>query len=117
MATNELVEQPARAIGDWTRRLAPAQSFCITTMRSVNADRQGVFHALTIPKYIETWLSAPGALAGRTVVCRRDNFFPLAIPARRADGPGFFVHTRYAGEANCCLRGDTTSLLREVRVW
>ena len=25
MATNELVEQPARAIGDWTRRLALEQ--------------------------------------------------------------------------------------------
>jgi hypothetical protein len=64
MATNELVTQPVRAIGD---RLALEQSFCINATRSVNADRQRVFHALTVPEYIETWFSAPGALAGRTV--------------------------------------------------
>ena len=75
MAANELVEQPVRAIGD---RLTLKQSFCINAMRSVSADRQRVFHALTVPEYIETWFSAPGALTGRTVVCRRDNFFSIS---------------------------------------
>src|SRR5258708_35397441 len=78
MATNKLVEQPARAIGNRTRHLALEQSFCITAMRSVNADRQRVFHALTVPEYVETWFSAPGALIGRTVVCRRDDFFSIS---------------------------------------
>ena len=77
MATNELVQQPAHAIGDRTRRLALGQSFSITAMRSVNADRR-VFHALTVPEYIETWFSAPGARIGRTVACRRGNFFSLS---------------------------------------
>jgi uncharacterized protein YndB with AHSA1/START domain len=75
MATNELVEQPARAIGDRTRRQALEQRFYITAMRSMNADRQRVFHALTVSEYIETWFSAPGALTGSTIACRRDNFF------------------------------------------
>ena len=78
MAPNELVEQPAVAIGDQTRRLARERSFCVTAIRSVNADRQRVFHALTIPEYIETWFSAPDALTGRTVVSRRDNFFSIS---------------------------------------
>jgi uncharacterized protein YndB with AHSA1/START domain len=47
-------------------------------MRSVNADRQRVFHALTIPEYIEIWFSAPGVLTGHTVVCRRDDFFSIS---------------------------------------
>jgi uncharacterized protein YndB with AHSA1/START domain len=76
MATNELTEQPSRATGDWTDRLE--QSLCITAMRSVNADRQRVFLALTVPEYIETWFSAPGALAGLTVVCRSDDFFSIS---------------------------------------
>jgi len=78
MATNEFVVQRARAISDRTRCLALEQSVCITIMRNVNADRKRVFHALTIPEYIETWFSAPGALTGRTVVCRRDNFFSIS---------------------------------------
>ena len=66
------------AIGDRTRRLALEQSFCIIAARSVNADRQRVFHALTIPEYIETWISVPGALTGRTLVCRRDDSFSIS---------------------------------------
>jgi uncharacterized protein YndB with AHSA1/START domain len=77
MDTNELVEQPARAIGDWTRRLPLEQRFCITAMRSVSADRQRVFYALTLPEYIETWFSAPGTLIGRTVVSRWDDLFSI----------------------------------------
>jgi uncharacterized protein YndB with AHSA1/START domain len=34
----------------------PALSFNV----SVNADRRRVFHLLTIPEYMETWLSVPG---------------------------------------------------------
>jgi uncharacterized protein YndB with AHSA1/START domain len=78
MATNELVEQSAHAIGDWIGRLALEQSCCIAALRSVNADRQRMFYALTVPEYIETWFSAPGILIGRTVVCRRDRFFSIS---------------------------------------
>jgi uncharacterized protein YndB with AHSA1/START domain len=85
MATNELVEQPAHAIGEQTRRLAPETSFCIAAMRSVNADRQRVFHALTLPEYIETWFSAPGALIDRTVVSRWDEFFSISYSSARSE--------------------------------
>jgi uncharacterized protein YndB with AHSA1/START domain len=78
MATNELVQQPSHAIGDRTGRLALGQSFSITAMRSVNADRQRVFLVLTVPEYIEKWFSAPGARIGRTVACRRGNFFSIS---------------------------------------
>ena len=85
MATNEFLGQPVRAIGDRARRLPPEQSFCITTMRRLNADRQRVFHALTVPEYIETWFSAPGALMGRTVVCRRDDFFSISYSSTESE--------------------------------
>jgi hypothetical protein len=72
MATNELVEHPARATGVRSRRISLEHHFCITAMKNVNADCQKVFHALTLPEYIETWRPTPGALIGRTAGCRRD---------------------------------------------
>jgi len=37
-------------------------------MASVNADRNRIFQALTVPEYIEAWFSAPGSIEGRTEV-------------------------------------------------
>ena len=54
-------------------------------MRHVNADRQRVFHALTVPEYIETWFSAPEALIGRTVVCRRGDFFSISYSCAESE--------------------------------
>lgn len=78
MGPNKSLAQLTRAIGHRTRFLPFEQSFCITAMRHVNADRQRVFHALTVPEYIETWFSAPGALIGRTAVCRKDDCFSIS---------------------------------------
>ena len=78
MAANKFAEQPTRAVDDRTCRSPLEQSSCVTAMKRVNADRRRVFHALTVPEYIETWFSAPGALIGRTVVCRRDDSFSIS---------------------------------------
>jgi uncharacterized protein YndB with AHSA1/START domain len=72
MATNELVAQPALAISDRTRHLG------ITAMRSANADRLRVFHALTVPEYIK--------LIGCTAVCRREDFYTISY-SRAESGP------------------------------
>ena len=93
MATDELLEQPAYATGDQSCRLPFEQSFCITAMRSVHADRQRVFHALTLPEYIETWFSAPGVLIGRTAVYRSDDFFSISYSC--AEGGQFKILCLY----------------------
>jgi uncharacterized protein YndB with AHSA1/START domain len=77
MSTNNFVSYPACLLDNPKHQLSPEQSSCIFTMRSVSADRQRIFHALTVPEYIETWFSAPGALISRTVVRRKDDFFSI----------------------------------------
>ena len=77
MGTNQFVSYPACVLDDPKHRLPPEQRSCIFTMRSVSADRQRIFHALTVPEYIETWFSAPGILTNRTVVHRRDDLFSI----------------------------------------
>jgi uncharacterized protein YndB with AHSA1/START domain len=93
MARDGLLEQPAYATGDQICRLPFERSFCVTAMRSVHADRQRVFHALTLPEYIETWFSAPGTLIGRTVVHRRDDFFSISYCC--AESGQFKIHCSY----------------------
>jgi|ERR1700739_1889674 len=85
MDTNKFVSHPACVLDDPIRRISPEQRLCILKMRSVNADRQRIFHALTVPEYIETWFSAPGALTNRTVVRRRDDFFSIAYSCAESE--------------------------------
>jgi uncharacterized protein YndB with AHSA1/START domain len=65
-----------------SRQLPLKPGFSIAVMRRVNADRQRVFHALTVPEYIETWFSVPGSLIGRTFVWRRDELVSISYSCR-----------------------------------
>ena len=65
-------------IGDRIYRRPLEESFCITAMKRINADRRRVFHALTVPEYIEAWFSAPGLLIGQTMACRWDRFLSIS---------------------------------------
>jgi len=84
MITNELVGPPARFTSYPAPQLALEQGFRITAMKRMNADRERVFNAFTVPEYIETWFSAPGALAGRTVVWSRDNFLSISYSCEQS---------------------------------
>jgi uncharacterized protein YndB with AHSA1/START domain len=82
MSTNEFVEQSMHVINRRSRQLPLKPGFSIAVMRRVNADRQRVFHALTVPEYIETWFSVPGSLIGRTFVWRRDELVSISYSCR-----------------------------------
>src|SRR5579863_3994281 len=68
MRITTFAQPPARVTRGWKSNSTNEPSFCISVMKSLNADRQKIFQAVTVPEYIETWLSPPGALAGSTAV-------------------------------------------------
>lgn len=84
MSTDNLVRQPGTPIHEW-RASAPAeQSFSVSVIKSVNADRQRIFQALTLSEYIEAWFSAPDALPGHMIVAASPA--TISISYSRFDG-------------------------------
>jgi uncharacterized protein YndB with AHSA1/START domain len=68
MSTSELVIQPIsgyRASGMQHSEEVPAT---VSFTRSIHADRQRLFQALTVPEFIEAWFCAPDAAKGTTEV-------------------------------------------------
>lgn len=54
--------------GEWT----------VAMSVDVNADARRIFHALTVPEYLEAWVSMPGREAGATIVAaERANGYSL----------------------------------------
>jgi uncharacterized protein YndB with AHSA1/START domain len=85
MSTSTFAENTVHRIREW-KEFAPAiQPHSISAMTSVRADRHRIFQALTVPEYIETWFSAPGAIAGRTDVVARQDFFSISYTSRLGD--------------------------------
>lgn len=71
MSTHVLPQRPAlrRNYGGAFRSTNNAWDVAITV--SVNADRHRIFHALTVPEYMETWICLPGAQSNHNVAVTR----------------------------------------------
>jgi len=77
MSTNALAGSSMRTIREWKKCLPTERLFSISAMTSVNADRNRIYQALTVPEYIEAWLSVPSAIAGRTGVMAGETSFSI----------------------------------------
>jgi uncharacterized protein YndB with AHSA1/START domain len=99
--TNCMLRQNARPITDsFTNivlpvrpRVVPQQAFWTVHLEtSVRAEIRRLFHALTAPEYIETWLSFPGHPAGcGNVATKSENDFLIdhmceGVPTTRISG-------------------------------
>lgn len=78
MNSNVFVANHVSAIREWKSYPLTEHPLSISAMTSVNADRHRIYQALTLPEYVEAWFSAPGAIAGRTAVFARENFFSIS---------------------------------------
>lgn len=78
MSTNAITGSSVRTIREWKRRLPTEHLSGISAMTSVNADRNRIYQALTVPEYIEAWLSIPCAIAGRTGVIAGEDSFSIS---------------------------------------
>jgi len=78
MSTNALAGNPARTIREWKRCLPTEHPFGISATTSVNADRNRIYQALTVPEYVEAWFSVPCAIAGRTGVFAGEDSFSIS---------------------------------------
>jgi len=87
-----LAQPPAHVIRGWKSNTSNELPFCISVMNSMNADRQRIFQAVTVPEYIETWLSPPGALDGTTVFASEDS---LSITYRGAENERSRIFCQY----------------------
>lgn len=93
MRVSAVAQPPAPDIRGWKSNSPNELPFRISVMKSVNADRQRIFRAVTVPEYIETWLSPPGALAGSTAVFASED--SLSISYCGADGNRFRILCLY----------------------
>ena len=77
MSTNTFQRIPVGVIREWKGYSPTVEPLSISVMASVNADRNRIFQALTVPEYIEAWFSAPGAIGGRTQVFSAADFLSI----------------------------------------
>ena len=89
MSTSNLItESTGLAVCEWKEpALANAE---ISLCRSVNADRQRLFQALTVCEYIEAWFSPPDALAGTTSVFITPGAFSISYRELRGTWCRFY---------------------------
>jgi uncharacterized protein YndB with AHSA1/START domain len=68
MSTCNLVAHDERVSQKWVERVPLGQATHVTVVRSVNADRNRLFQALSLCEYIDAWFVAPGSVPGSTSV-------------------------------------------------
>lgn len=78
MSTNVLVRNPVSTIPQWKSYPLAENPFTVSATTSVNADRNRIYQALTVPEYVEAWFHAPGAIAGRTAVSAGQSSFSIS---------------------------------------
>lgn len=78
MSTNTFQRIPVGVIREWRRYSPTIEPLSISVIASVNADRNRIFQALTVPEYIEAWFSVPGAIEGRTQVFSAADFLSIS---------------------------------------
>jgi hypothetical protein len=68
MSTCNLVALDESVSQKWVERAPLGQATHVTVIRSVNADRNRLFQALSLGEYIDAWFVAPGSVPGSTSV-------------------------------------------------
>ena len=85
MSTHTFPGIPVGAVREWKRYSPTVEPLSISAMTSVNADRNRIFQALTVPEYIEAWFSAPEAIGGRTEVFAAADFLSISYSCSRGE--------------------------------
>lgn len=78
MSTSNFVARYERLPLEWVRRTSFEDGAEVNVHRSVNADRNRLFQALTLPEYIDAWFAAPDAMAGSTAVTMGPDCFVVS---------------------------------------
>lgn len=78
MQTNSLGLRPRFAIRDQSSRSRLDARSTVHVEKSIPAERQRVFFALTVPEYMEAWLVIPGAAQGRAIVRPDEQSFSIS---------------------------------------
>jgi len=84
MSTSNFVARYERLPLEWVRRTGFEDGAEVSVQRSVNADRNRLFQALTLPEYIDAWFTAPGSAPGSTAVTMGPDCFRVSY--RLLDG-------------------------------
>ena len=99
MSTSNFVARYERLPLEWVRRSSFEEGAEVSVRMSVNADRNRLFQALTLPEYIDAWFAAPGSAPGSTVVTMGPDCFVVSY--RLLDGS----EERFAGSYKVLRRG------------
>jgi uncharacterized protein YndB with AHSA1/START domain len=75
MSSCNLVVESESISQEWIERAPLGQGAHVTVVRSVNADRNRVFQALSLGEYIDAWFVAPGSVPGSTSVSMKPDCF------------------------------------------
>jgi uncharacterized protein YndB with AHSA1/START domain len=75
MSTCSLVAYDESVSQESARRAPLAEATQVTVVKSVNADRNRLFQALSIGEYIDAWFVAPGSVPGSTSVAMKPDCF------------------------------------------
>ena len=78
MATIAAAQISVRTMREWKRSVPTEHLVGVSVSASVNADRDRIYRALTVPEYIDAWLTLPGAIAGCTGIFAGDNSFSIS---------------------------------------
>ena len=78
MSTSDFAARYDRPALEWARRTGLEDGVEVSVQRSINADRNRLFQALTVPEYIDTWFVAPDAVSGTTAVTKGPNCFVVS---------------------------------------
>ena len=99
MSTSNFIARYERLPLEWVRRGDFEHGAEVVVNRSVNADRNRIFQALTLPEYIDAWFVAPGSVAGSTAVTMGPDCFLVSY--RLLDGG----EERFVGSYKVLRRG------------
>jgi uncharacterized protein YndB with AHSA1/START domain len=99
MSTSNFIARYERLPLEWVRRGDFEHGAEVVVSRSVNADRNRIFQALTLPEYIDAWFVAPGSVAGSTAVTMGPDCFLVSY--RLLDGG----EERFVGSYKVLRRG------------
>lgn len=93
-ASKSYTQQAQKAVNRTVLEESPVLSAVI----SIHAERQRVFQAITLPEYLEAWLTGPGALPGSAVVTAGQNSFWICCAGAKDE------HFRIFGSYKACKR-------------
>jgi len=122
MSTTTYAARYERIPQDWSTRGNNGREAQVTSFKSVNADRNRLFQALTLPEYIDAWFVAPGSAPGSTAVAMGADCFLISYD-RLEGGPERFVGSykvmrrskiQFSWKRGCF--DETTSSLVKIRL-